>query len=194
MIKVGVYIDGSNIYHGGLQVGWQIDYSKFLKFIERKYEIAIINYYNSIGYEKGRDGKYLKDQRGNYIHNQATLKFENVLKTLGIKVISKPLKFVHGNEAIATNKLDGDIMIDALLESKKWDELLLLSGDSDFERLVKEMVSQNKKVNIFSFTSRISHELIVLSKKSEFVNFTKIDNLRKILIYKHKIIIDKAKF
>lgn len=108
-IKVGVYIDGSNIYYGGRSADWKLDYGKLIKFIERKYEITIINYYNSIGYEKNPNGKYLKDKNGKYILNQATLKFEKVLKKLGIKVTSKPLKFIHGNESIATNKLNGDL-------------------------------------------------------------------------------------
>lgn len=181
-IRVGVYIDGSNIYYGGRKAGWKLDYGKLIKFIERKYEIVVINYYNSIGYEKNETGKYLKNENGKYVLNQATLKFEKVLKKLGIKVISKPLKFIHGNESIATNKLDGDLMIDALLESKKWDELILLSGDCDFERLIKEMILRNKKVNIFSFESRISYEIIVLSKKYNIINFTKIDKLKKLLM------------
>lgn len=148
----------------------------------------MLNYYNSIGYEKGNGGKYLRNKNGKYTLNQATLKFESILKTLDVRIISKPLKFIHGNESIATNKLDGDIMIDALLDSNKWDELILFSGDCDFERLIKEMILRNKTTNIFSFGSRISHELIILSKKSRLVNFTKVDSLKKIFIRQHKMI------
>lgn len=187
--RVGVYIDGSNLYYGGLKAGWQLNYAKVKVFIERKYEIAVINYYNSIGYERGKDGKYIKDQRGEYIFNQATLRFENYLRKLKIKVISKPLKFIKSNESIATNKLDGDIMIEALLDHRKWDELILMSGDSDFERLVKEIASLKKTVHIFSFGSRISHELKMLSVESNFVTFTKLDSLK--LVLKHEINLTK---
>lgn len=186
-IRVGIYIDGSNLYYGGRKAGWQLDYAKLKAFIERKYEIVVINYYNSIGYEKDVEGKYIKDQQGKYVFNKATLKFEGHLKKIGIKIISKPLKFVNGNESIATNKLDGDIMIEALLDRDKWDELILMSGDSDFERLIKEIISLKKYVHIFSFESRISHELIKLATKNPFVIFTKLDSLKLLLKRKKQL-------
>ncbi len=180
-IGIGVYIDGSNIYYGGRKAGWQVDYAKLKAFIERKYEIVVINYYNSIGYQKDEDGKYIKDLNGNYIFNQATLEFEAHLKRINIKVISKPLKFISGNESIASNKLDGDLMIDALIEQNQWDELMLFSGDSDFERLVKQISSLSKHVHIFCFGSRISRELIMLTRETNLVTYTKLERLKKIL-------------
>ena len=180
-IKVGVYIDGSNIYHGGLRAGWQLEYSRLKLFIERKFEISVIKYYNSIGYEKDQHGKYLKDKAGQYILNKASLSFEKYLRKIGIQVISKPLKFIKGRESIASNKLDGDLMIDALLEHKSWDELILLSGDSDFERLIKEMIKVKKKVQVLSFNSRISYEIRHLAVTSELVTYLSLDKLRTTL-------------
>ena len=191
-IKVGVYIDGSNLYYGGRKAGWQLDYAKLKAFIERKYEISVINYYNSIGYEKNEEGKYIKDQKGQYVFNQATLRFEDHLKRIGIKVISKPLKFVNGNESIATNKLDGNLMIDAMKEQNEWDELILMSGDSDFESLVQHVISAKKIAHIFSFGSRISHELIKLATKNPFVTFNKLDDL-KMLLKKRKQLTKQTK-
>lgn len=179
--KAGVYIDGSNIYHDGMKAGWQVDYYKLKQFIKRKYEIITIKYYNSIGYEKDRAGKYLKDRGGKHIISQATQKFENALQKMGYEVISKPLKFIKGKESIASNKLDGDLMIDALLEHQQWDELILLSGDSDFERLVKEISKMEKNVLIFSFDSRMAHELRMLSLKLDKVSYIKLDKLKQAL-------------
>ncbi len=56
-----------------------------------------------------------------------------------------------------------------------------ICGDSDFERLVKQIVSMNKKVRIFCFGSRISHELIILTRKTNLVTYTKLESLKRIL-------------
>ena len=181
--KVGVYIDGSNIYHGGKKAGWQVSYYLLKNFIERKYAISIISYYNSTGYKQDEQKKYMKDEEGNYILDEGALKFENTLRGLGIRVVSKPLKFIEGDEKNPSNKTDGDLMIDAILEQQQWDELLLFAGDCDFEKLVKQIVSIPKPVHIFSFETRMSHELRVLAFQSPYVTYTKLEDLEGIIKY-----------
>lgn len=181
--KVGVYIDGSNIYHGGKKAGWQISYSFLKQFILKKYNISIISYYNSTGYQQNLDKSYVKDQNGNYVLDPGALRFENGLKGIGFRVVSKPLKFILHDEKNPSNKTDGDLMIDAILEEKQWDELVLLAGDCDFEKLVKQVISIPKPVHIFSFETRMSHELRVLALSSPYVTYTKLEDLESILKY-----------
>ncbi len=183
--KVGVYIDGSNIYHGGKDVGWQVNYYLLRQFIERKYVISIISYYNSTGYKQDKKKCYLKDKKGNYVLDPAALRFENTLRGIGIRVVTKPLKFIEGDEHKPASKLDGDLMIDAILEHPQWDELLLLAGDCDYEKLVKQIISLPKPVHIFSYNTRMSHELRVLAFNSPYVTYTKLEDLENILKYHH---------
>lgn len=181
--KVGVYIDGSNIYHGGKVAGWQISYFNLKQFIQKKYNISIISYYNSTGYQQNPDKSYVKDKNGNYILDPSALRFENGLKGLGFRVVTKPLKFILNDEKNPSNKTDGDLMIDAILEEKQWDKLILLAGDCDFEKLVKQVISIPKPVHIFSFETRMSHELKVLSFNSPYVTYTRLEDLESILKY-----------
>lgn len=181
--RVGVYIDGSNIFCGGRDAGWQLDYSKLKKFIERKYSIAIMSYYNCTGYAQDSRGRYIKDKSGEYILDPKAIAFENFLKGMGVRVVSKPLKFIQGDERKPSNKMDGDLMIDAILEQSQWDELLLFSGDCDFEKLVKQVAVLPKKVGIYSFSTRLSHELKVLAFASPYVVYTELDRLEQILKY-----------
>lgn len=184
--SVGVYVDGSNIYHGGKEAGWQISYLSLRQFIEKKYRISIMSYYNSTGYKQDKNKKYIKDEKGAYILDDGNLRFENGLKGIGIRVISKPLKFILGNEKNPSNKTDGDLMIDAILEEKQWDELMLLAGDCDFEKLVRKVSEIPKPVHIFSFQTRMSHELRVLAFQSPYVTYTKLEDLKSILKYEKK--------
>lgn len=181
--RAGVYIDGSNIFCGGRDAGWQLDYSKLKQFIERKYSMVVMSYYNSTGYARDIRGQYLKDKGGNYILDPNTVAFENFLKGKGVRVQTKPLKFIQGDESKPSNKMDGDLMIDAILEHSQWDELLLFSGDCDFEKLVKQIASYSKKVRVFSFSTRLSHELKLLAFSSPYVTYTVLDELKELLKY-----------
>lgn len=183
---VGVYVDGSNIYNGGKEAGWQISYYYLKAFIEKKYNISIISYYNSTGFKQDVNKKYVKDDKGEYILDEGAVKFENTLKGLGFRLVTKPLKFILGDEKKPSNKTDGDLMIDAILEEKQWDELILLAGDSDFERLVKKVSDIPKPVHVFSFDTRLSHELRRLAIESAYVTFTKLEDLKSILEYKKR--------
>lgn len=178
-----MYIDGSNIYHGGKDAGWKTDYGKFLDFVKRKHNIAIASYYNSTGYLQNEKREYQKDNRGKYILDDGALRFERHLKGLGVRVVSKPLKFIDGDEKNPSNKTDGDLMIDAVQEESQWERLMLLSGDCDFERLVKHIISIPKRVHVFSYESRMSYELRVQSLESPFVDFTPIDDIKSIVEY-----------
>lgn len=184
LLRVGVYIDGSNIYHGGKEVGWKVNYAQLREFIERKYIISIISYYNCTGYKQDKEGKYLKDKLGKYILDPGALKFENFLRGIGIRVVTKPLKFIKGNEQQPSNKTDGELMLDAFIERHRWDELILLAGDCDYERLVKQLISEPKPVHIFSFDTRMSYELRVLALQSPFVTYTRLEDLESLLKYK----------
>jgi len=179
--KVGVYIDGANIIHGGLESGWLIDYSKLINFVKRSFNPVIISYYDCTGYERDTNGIYLKDGNGNYLPKSGQIKFHNALMGLGIRIRTKPVKFIRGDEGKPVNKMDGDLIVDALKEEKQWDELILYGGDCDYEALVDQMISLAKKVHIFSYKTRLAHELKSKAFSSPFVVVTLIDNLRGIL-------------
>lgn len=94
---------------------------------------------------------------------------------------SKPLKFIDGDENKAANKMDGDLMIDAILELSKYDELILLAGDCDYDRLVDHVSGLPKQVHVLSYADRLSHELKMRAIESAYVTSTLIDELRSIL-------------
>ena len=176
-VKAGVYIDGSNLYFGAKEAGWQLDYQKMKNFIERRYSISIISYYDSVGYKKGSDGKYLKDSTGQYIEDPEALKFLKMLRGLGIRLVTKKLKFINGDEDKASNKMDGDLIVGALSEKESWDVLILMSGDCDFESLAKN-VAIDKKVHIFSFKDNMSWELKQLAFDTPNVTYTKLNDIK----------------
>lgn len=181
-LRVGVYIDGANIYHGGSDAGWRVDYSKIRSYIERKHDIAAIIYFSCYGFERDSSGKYVRGKKGEYYPDPATLKFHNFLRGMGITVDTKPLKFINGDELKPANKMDGDLMLTAFQEHTQWDKLILFAGDCDYERLVKDMIKLAKPVHIYSYKNRLSKELKVLAFSSPYVSFTYLDDLKTAIL------------
>ncbi len=69
---------------------------------------------------------------------------------------------------------DVEITTDILLERKEVDEIILFSGDSDFQYLIKKLKDLGKKVIIFSSRKTISWE--VKLEASEYIYFEDIKN------------------
>ena len=59
----------------------------------------------------------------------------------------------------------------------------IVIGDSDFEKLAKQIISLPKPVHIFSFSTRMSYELRTLALQSPYVTFTKLEDLESIIKY-----------
>lgn len=63
---------------------------------------------------------------------------------------------------------------DILLDKSKFDEVILFSGDSDFEYLAKKLKDSGKKVVVYSSKKTVSWELkLVASKVLYFENLEK---------------------
>ncbi|UZE93479.1 MAG: NYN domain-containing protein [Candidatus Nealsonbacteria bacterium] len=184
--KVGVYIDGPNLLHGGLETGWLIDYKKLNKFIKKDYNPVVLSYYDSVGHERDKKGSFIKNSDGKFIPRKGQLKFLNLLKGLGYRIVSPSLKYICGDMQRPKNTTDNHINWDVAKEKELWEQLFLFSGDSDFERLVDEVVALNKTVKIFSFSNRLSYELKIKAFNSPLVAFTELEKLKDILALPQK--------
>lgn len=179
--RVGVYIDGPNLLHGGLDAGWLIDYKKLTKLIKKDYNPVVLSYYDSVGHERDEKGSFIKNGDGKFIPRESQLKFLNLLKGLGYRIVSPSLKYIYGDMQRPKNTTDNHINWDVAKEKELWEQLFLFSGDSDFERLVDEVVALNKIAKVFSFSNRLSYELKIKAFNSPLVTFTELEKLKDIL-------------
>ncbi len=179
--RVGVYIDGANMLHGGLNSGWMIDYDKLVNHLKSKFNPAIISFYDSVGYELDDKRKPKKDRTGSYIQKKSQLKFFNFLRGIGMRVVTKPLKYIGNDPAKPKNNMDSYINLDVVNEKDLWEELIVFTGDCDFDRLVDEIIGHKKRVRIYSFKKLLSYELKVKSFTNPLVSFEELDKLRIIL-------------
>jgi len=157
--KVSVFVDASNIYFSQKRLKWRIDFRKFLDYLKQQVELEAIYYYTA------RDLTFTEQT-----------KFLNFLEMIGYKVRSKKVKFIKDQKeekgGFYKGNLDVELTIDVLETKDKYDTLILVSGDSDFEPLLQLMKMKYKKRCLVMATKySVSIELI---KCAKYINFVKL--------------------
>jgi len=157
--KIKIYIDGANIFYTQKKFGWTLDWKKIKSLIETEKEALDWRYY--VGIKKDDEGmrKYLK-----------------YLNAIGFNTFTKPLKKIKINDGeikyIFKANFDVEITADILLDKSKKDEIIIFSGDSDFQYLVGKLKDTGIKVIVYSSRKTISWELKL--EASEVIYFEDI--------------------
>lgn len=142
MQRVGIFVDGSNVYANG---GNGMRYDVLRQFACRDGAVPVrLNAY--VSYDKVRaesDAQY-RDK------NQA---FFRRLRDYGYKVIIKEVKWFSDGEGerYAKANADLDLAVDALLQSSGLDRVLLVSGDGDFTQVVRALQNKGCRVELLAF-------------------------------------------
>lgn len=120
MPKIGVFVDVQNIYYTTKQAfSRSFNYRTFWQELSYQGDIAVANAY---AIESKLDG-----QR----------KFQDALRHIGFEVKLKP--YIQRKDGSAKGDWDVGITIDIMEESEHLDKVILLSGDGDFELLMKKI-------------------------------------------------------
>lgn len=144
--RVYVFIDAANLESSVKSLNWWIDYRKLYKYFKESTDLIGIRHYCP----------RFKDQRQD--------NFFTVLKNIGFKLITKPLKIITEADKMKGNlrkaNFDVEIALDAYKLINNYDTLVLFSGDSDFDYLIKTLREKEKRVITVSSRYHISRELI----------------------------------
>jgi len=143
-------IDAANLESSVKDLGWWIDYVKLRNLFNSETLIEIRNHCVHHG-----------------VDNQN--KFFTFLKKNKFTLITKSLKIIKQEDISKDNlrkaNFDVEIAVDALEMANKFDTLVLFSGDSDFDYLVKNLRNKGKKVIVVSTKYHIAKELITSGNK-----------------------------
>jgi uncharacterized LabA/DUF88 family protein len=149
--RVGVFIDAANLYYSAQVAKLDIDYHTLAEWFQEKAgQLSLLNFYSAFDPED-------KDQ----------LNFLEELKGSGYNVVSKPIK-VFGN--VIKGNMDIELCVDALGNSSEFDIIILISGDGDFQYLVKELERQGKSTVIAGVGGFTSFELHQQAENFFFLN------------------------
>ena len=120
MKKIAIFVDVQNIYYTTRDTyGCQFNYRKFWQRVSKQGDIVVAN-----AYAIQRDDDKQK-------------KFQDALKHIGFTVKLKP--YIQRRDGSAKGDWDVGITIDVMQIAKDIDTVILLSGDGDFDLLLKKI-------------------------------------------------------
>lgn len=122
MDKIAIFVDVQNIYYTTRQAfNKNFNYRKLWEQISEQGDIVIANAY----------AIYRLDDK--------QIQFQNALKHIGFEVKLKP--FIQRQDGSAKGDWDVGITIDIMEAANKVDKVILLSGDGDFDLLLKKLIN-----------------------------------------------------
>lgn len=148
-LKTGIYVDAENIRLCG---GYGMRYDVLVDLANRDSSVMLrANCYLAENRERTKEDR---DYR------LKLYRYHNILRQCGFKVIKKYVKHFVDDEGILTTKAnaDMDLAIDALLQARNLDRVILLTGDGDFIRLVQALQNMGCRVEVIAFNN-VSSEL-----------------------------------
>jgi uncharacterized LabA/DUF88 family protein len=116
------FIDGQNLNLGIQEQGWRLDLRRFRVYLAEKFQVEKAYYF--IGYIEGNSDLYASLQSYGYI------------------LIFKPT-FRNKDGKIKGN-CDAELVLQAMIDYDNYDQAVVVSGDGDFQCLVKYLAEQSK--------------------------------------------------
>ena len=162
MKRVAIFVDGSNLFYTQKKMGWKMDVEKLLTYCRSFGEIVEATYY--IGESS----------------NESQKKYLDVLAYSGYSLRTKPIKAVYDHETgqiVYKANLDVEMAIDIFNSVELYDQAILVSGDSDFERALFQLKSRGKEIKVISTRGIVASELVRVAG----VNYIDLQTIRESL-------------
>ncbi len=142
MKKIAIFVDVQNIYYTTRDAyGRQFNYRKFWQQLSVEGEIV-----SATAYAIARN-------------DDSQIKFQDALKHIGFEVKLKP--YIQRRDGSAKGDWDVGITIDIMEAAKDVDTVVLLSGDGDFDLLLKKISTDyNVKTEVYGVPALTANSLI----------------------------------
>jgi uncharacterized LabA/DUF88 family protein len=122
------YIDGANLHKGMQELGWKLDYKRFRVFLRDKYHVSLA--YLFLGFVPELNGLY-RD-----------------LQNWGYTPIFKPT--VRNRHEEIKGNCDAELVLQALIDFRKYERAVIVTGDGDFACLVSYLQTTAKLEQVIS--------------------------------------------
>lgn len=143
MLKAGVFVDVENVSRCG---GFHMRYDALCRFVASQGSTLVrANAYLAKDEERERNDSEYQQKREQHRTN---------LQRHGFRVVPKAVKWFHpdgGGPAQSKANSDLDLAVDAMLQARNLDYVVLLSGDGDFARLVTALQGFGCRVDVIGF-------------------------------------------
>ena len=162
--RVGVFIDGANLYATARALGFDIDYKRLLELFNESCNLIRAFYYTAL----------VEDQEYSPIRPLV-----DWLDYNGYTMVTKPTK--EFTDATGRRKVKGnmdiELAIDMLEMADRLDHIVLFSGDGDFRRLVEAVQRKGVRVTVCS-TVQSQPSMVADELRRQADRFTDLAQLR----------------
>ena len=163
--RLGLFIDGSNLYAAARGLGFDIDYRRLLELFAEKGRLIRAFYYTAL----------VDDQEYSPIRPLV-----DWLNYNGYTMVTKPTKEFtdsSGRRKIKGN-MDIEIAIDVMEMAPYLDHVVLFSGDGDFRRLVEAVQRKGVRVTVVS-TLRTQPPMVADELRRQADSFMELSDLEE---------------
>lgn len=161
--RIGLFIDGSNLYASAKALGFDIDYKRLLELFASRGRLIRAFYYTAL----------VEDQEYSPIRPLV-----DWLDYNGYTMVTKPTK--EFTDATGRRKIKGnmdiELAIDVMEMAQYLDHVVLFSGDGDFRRLVEAVQRKGVRVTVVS-TVRSSPPMVADELRREADSFLELQDL-----------------
>ena len=146
MDNVSIFVDVQNIYYTTKEIyGRHFNYNAFWqKVTSNRKVIKAIAYGIDRGDEKQKQ-------------------FQNILRGIGFELKLKP--YIQRSDGSAKGDWDVGITVDALEHADDVDEIILVSGDGDFDILVNALKAKGKTVTVYGVPALTAESIQKVASK-----------------------------
>ena len=165
--RIGLFIDGSNLYAAARSLGFDIDYKRLREEFAGKARLIRALYYTAL----------VEDQEYSPIRPLV-----DWLDYNGYTLITKPTK--EFTDSMGRRKIKGDmdieIAVDMLELSGALDHIVLFSGDGDFRRVTEAVQRKGVLVTVVS-TMRSQPPMIADELRRQADNFIELQDIEPLI-------------
>jgi uncharacterized LabA/DUF88 family protein len=162
--RIGLFIDGSNLYAAARALNFDIDYKRLLNVFAAKGHLIRAFYYTAL----------VEDQEYSPIRPLI-----DWLDYNGYTMVTKPTKEftdASGRRKIKGN-MDIELAIDVMEMAEHLDHIVIFSGDGDFRRLVEAVQRKGSRVTVVS-TVRSQPPMVADELRRQADTFIELQDLQ----------------
>jgi uncharacterized LabA/DUF88 family protein len=150
----GIFIDSANIECAARQLNAKVDYRQLKAALTAKNETVDARIYI-----------------GKNPNSQPQRRFFKSLSELGYTLVTKPVVFQQGKPKA---NVDVDLAIDLIKLANNYTTIVLVSGDGDYLKAVKELQSQGIKVIVAAWRFHTNH--LLRQAADEYINLAELQD------------------
>ena len=165
--RIGLFIDGANLYAAARSLGFDIDYKRLREEFEGKARFIRALYYTAL----------IEDQEYSPIRPLV-----DWLDYNGYTLVTKPTK--EFTDSMGRRKVKGDmdieIAVDMMELADVLDHIVLFSGDGDFRRVIEAVQRKGVLVTVVS-TIRSQPPMIADELRRQADNFIELQDIEPVI-------------